>query len=524
MKKRLALALCFSIVLTVLVSCKPSKDTATIGTSSGGSTSSKTSSLNSSKTESKSESAVSSQALSQAASQSVSKAASQAPVVSQPSVATGPQIDSDVWNVRLPDFASANNDAIAAGDKVGFIGDSITHGSAGISYYAMFMTYMATRYPDKKIEAYNFGRSGGSTGDVNTRYPFDMGEFTFNKAFILMGMNDRSTATATYEQRMGALMDTLKSKNIKTMLLSTTIYDDQRDSSSNTDNTSTSNLTKISDSIKKMAQERGLSFTNLYKSLRDCNTTLLAKTPSLGVINTDRIHPNETGHYIMMYNIMRNLNMSGEVATVVINGSNASVSKASNCTVDSARYIGANLHFNYQAKALPLPATNGYKTIMNNGLFDLEGNINREIISVTGLAAGNYDLEAGGTVLGTYTAAQLAAGVNIAGMASAPGQKKAVKVNSIVNTISSKETKIRDMKLAEYDGRIKGGKTTVEDIKQWLRDNRASAYNAYIQGLYDTYINEIDKLPTYRNDINTYREKLYKENKPDIYEIRIVKK
>lgn len=435
-----------------------------------------------------------------------------------------PSIDGEVWKVPLEDFDKANNNAFIPGDKIAFIGDSITHHMAGTSYYSLFMAYMATRYPFRKIEAYNFGRSGEGISGTNIRYPYDMQELSFNKAFILMGMNNRSTQPASFEVEYKKLLDTLKGGNIYVNLLSTTIYDDKLVNPSIAANEdSASALMSLNQVIKNLAAERGLGFVNLYKSMLDCNQIKLSKTPGEGIIMGDRVHPTAEGHVVMFYNLVRNLNLSGEVATVEIDYGKGSLIRKSNADVTNLKTGNNTVSYQYRAHSLPMPITQDYLAVKADGMFDIDSFMNREIIKVKGLEAGDYIVKAKGIALGAYTADQLSAGINIAFNAKSPNQQKASSVNTTVKLISGKETLIRDIKFAEYDAITKGKKTTISERIGWLQSNKVNVSEG-TQKFYDEYIKNIERLDEHREELLSLREKLYEENKADEFEITIVKK
>jgi len=73
------------------------------------------------------------------------------------------------------------------GDKVCFIGDSITHGG---QYHVQILLYYLTRFPDRKFEAYNCGVSGDYAGGVLRRYDWDIKPHNPTISTIMLGMND----------------------------------------------------------------------------------------------------------------------------------------------------------------------------------------------------------------------------------------------------------------------------------------------------------------------------------------------
>ena len=125
--------------------------------------------------------------------------------------------------------------------------------------------------------------------------------------------------------------------------------------------------------------------------------------------------------------------VGGLVSEVELNADGTTV-KSENATVSGVNAANGGISYTYLANSLPMPNNASYKQLAAIGGVDMS-KYNSEIIRVTGLASGTYELKMDGVLLGTYTAAQLAAGVNIAELASNPAQAQA---NAVYNYISGK--------------------------------------------------------------------------------------
>lgn len=73
------------------------------------------------------------------------------------------------------------------GDRVCFLGDSITH--TGL-YHRMIYDYYLTRFPDRTIRFVNAGVAGDSAGGAMSRLQEDVFSKAPTTVVVMLGMND----------------------------------------------------------------------------------------------------------------------------------------------------------------------------------------------------------------------------------------------------------------------------------------------------------------------------------------------
>src|SRR5690554_2172601 len=78
-----------------------------------------------------------------------------------------------------------------AGDKVNFIGNSITH-SGGFHNHVLL--YYATRFPNEEIMFLNAGISGDNANDIFRRLEDDIIPLKADWSIVMVGMNDVNRA------------------------------------------------------------------------------------------------------------------------------------------------------------------------------------------------------------------------------------------------------------------------------------------------------------------------------------------
>ena len=100
---------------------------------------------------------------------------------------------------------------------------------------------------------------------------------------------------------------------------------------------------------------------------------------------------------------------------MAIDGRGGTVAAAVNAAVTGVERSGGTLRWTATENALPLPLNPGNATAaLLEKLTGIEEELNREQLTVTGLAAGLYTLSIDGKPLGHFTASDLAAGINLA--------------------------------------------------------------------------------------------------------------
>ncbi|MDB6072989.1 MAG: GDSL-like Lipase/Acylhydrolase, partial [Verrucomicrobiaceae bacterium] len=114
------------------------------------------------------------------------------------------------------------------GDRVIFIGDSITHQCLYTQYVENFYY---TRYPNLHVHFRNAGVGGDRAQDALDRFDDDIASFKPTVATVLLGMNDGSyrdfdqATFDTYKRDMTTLLDKLDALKVRVFLAGPTMFD-----------------------------------------------------------------------------------------------------------------------------------------------------------------------------------------------------------------------------------------------------------------------------------------------------------
>ena len=313
------------------------------------------------------------------------------------------------------------------GDRWTVVGDSITQGGA---YSAWVYLYYLTRFPDRKIELMNAGNSGDSAGGALVRYNWDIQAKKSTVATVMFGMNDvgrglydtnpatpeiaarRASSLQGYRDNMTKLADRLKVDGTRIIFLGPSIYDETAKGVRPPQTGVNGALGECAKFMRKLAGDKGGTIIDFNGPMTALNARILAKDPSLNIIRPDRVHPNDLGHFVMSYLFLKAQQAPGTVSNVCINAGKSRVETAENATVNSLVVTKDGITFGLTEKALPYPVGKEFEKVLAWVPFQEE--LNREMLKVGGLAAGDYQLSIDGKGVRRYNATELSKGVNLA--------------------------------------------------------------------------------------------------------------
>ncbi len=348
------------------------------------------------------------------------------------------------------------------GDRIAFIGDSITHGG---QYHLCVFAYYVTRFPDVKITYFNNGLNGDVAKGAIRRFDSDIMITQPNRAVIMLGMNDirRSEYKSenpdemtrirlqgfieTYKQDMETLTDLLLEKNIPAILIGPSIYDNTLDSPGGHSFGANEALAKCSALLKTMAAEKGLGYVDFNAPMLMANRVVQRDNPRATIVSSDRVHPGPVGTLMMAYLLLKGQGVPAEVAVVEVDVAEPNRTKATNCTLSAMETATDRVSYDYLPAALPFPAVGHYQE--TDRVIPFTDELNREMITVHGLKDGVYKLEMDGIEVGRFTAGELSEGINIAIAPRNPGQRQSQTVMKSIMARVAIEQNVRRMRECE---------------------------------------------------------------------------
>ena len=428
--------------------------------------------------------------------------------------------------------------------KIVFMGDSITNAAEYVIY---FDSFLKTRFPHQQTEVILAGNDGDTVAAMLQRYDDDVVSKGATDVYILFGANDinrglypggtqeqKDKAIAAYVENLEKLFGKLKESGIRNVTLLTAPALDERDykgAASNKREGISEGMSTIAQKVIGLGKKYGIKVIDLYSA----TTKILNARKNSGeveIIKTDRIHPNRVGHFVIANEIIKSQYGSyGLVASVEIDASAKTVMAKNASTSDLAAEDGG-VSYTYTANALPMgiDSPNITEAVEGNGYSDAEekypefvdftSRMNREIIKVTGLAEGTYDVAFDGKTIASYSAEELAKGVNIATLSENPGQ---IKAKAVVDSFMKNywtQTKVRRCEtrftILKQEGMSGADKAT---LTQWVDTTYPSGH--VLRAYWTSFLGLYEDFDIYKNQWDRLERNAYKLAQPGTYTVTI---
>ncbi len=352
---------------------------------------------------------------------------------------------------------------IKDGDTVVFYGDSITDQRL---YTTFTESYIVTRFPRMQVKFVHSGWggdrvSGGGGGPVDRRIDRDVVAYKPTVVTIMLGMNDghyRANDPETFSTFASGYADIVK--RIKTALPGVRItviepspYDDVTrppvfEGGYN------AVLLRYSGYLKQLAGDENLNLADLNTDV----VAALAKANATDPVNAqkiipDRVHPGAAGHLLMAEGLLKAWKAPALVSEVEIDAASGKALRSEGTEVSGVEANAKGVSWTQADHALPLAADWSDPLVkLAASSSDVVEALDREPLRVKGLAAGTYELTIDGDVVKSFTAEELAAGINLATLTT-PMLKQAMSVAKLTldhNNIHFARWRTVQVPLANY--------------------------------------------------------------------------
>jgi lysophospholipase L1-like esterase len=430
------------------------------------------------------------------------------------------------------------------GERVCFIGDSITHGDPNTpDYHELIYLYYLTRFPDRKIAIFDRGISGDSAQGAIQRFKTDMAPCHATVSTIMLGMNDvgrplyeGSSPTCTpevqakrdarlklYREKMEALCRLVVDSGSRLVLLTPSPYD-QVTKSAAADLLDpgawrvNDGLVRFSEAVRELAKQFNAPVVDMNGGTLAVLERLHQKDPTRALCARDRVHPNVGGHWVMAYLFLKGQNAPAVVSAVTIDAAGAKVVEQVNGAVSELAAANGAVRFILAAKALPFPTDEVGPRNVN--IVPFMDEFNRETLRVTSLRPGAYTLGIDGVAVGDYDAAQLAAGVNLAENLRTPQHRQATQVAAVNRQRDNLSCKLRGLALIEFTqlNRFKGDKTDMAKVRAFfdevLAGMEGKSWHPFFKGQFDNYLRDKPEEAKIQAEIAGLEKDLYQINQP----------
>jgi lysophospholipase L1-like esterase len=323
-------------------------------------------------------------------------------------------------------------------DRVVFYGDSITDQRL---YTTFVESYVVTRFPGLDVAFTHSGWggdrvSGGGGGPIELRLSRDVYPYNPTVITIMLGMNDGGYRPFDdelfnrYKTGYEHILDSIKENapRCRVTIIQPSPYDDVTRAPLFVGGYNAT-LLRYSDYLRGLASARRLDIADLntpvvsmLKRANDIDKDQASK------ILPDRVHPAAAGHLIMAEALLKSWNAPALVSEVNLDATGKVETK--NAAVTDVK-TGPVLSWTEKESSLPMPLDPSDKLLaLALRASDFVDALDREMLRVTGLAAGNYQLKIDGLVAGAFTNVDLDRGVNLAA-ADTPMLRQALDVHAL---------------------------------------------------------------------------------------------
>ena len=201
-----------------------------------------------------------------------------------------------------------------AGDRVVFVGNSITEGG---HYHSYIWLYYMTRFPDQRMQMYSAGIGGDASWDMLKRLEEDAYAKKPTVLTLTFGMNDsgyyeyfRDDAAQFVEKQLQRVDTTFQAMQkimkghpeTEVVLIGGSPYDETW---KNADNKPFPNKNETIRKIIGMqidaAKKNNWAFVDFHNPILQINAEQQAKNPEFTLMQGDRIHPDNDGNMLMAY-------------------------------------------------------------------------------------------------------------------------------------------------------------------------------------------------------------------------------
>jgi lysophospholipase L1-like esterase len=197
------------------------------------------------------------------------------------------------------------------GDKVIFLGDSITQGGEGkAGYITVFRKALEDHHKDLGIEVVNAGISGNKVPDLQNRLKKDVLDKKPTIVVIYIGINDvwhgekdpaNGTSKDKFESGLKDIIKQIQDGGAKVILCTPSVIGEKKPGTNDLD----AKLDEYSDISRAVAKEMKVPLCDLRKAFMDYLKANNKDDKEKGILTNDRVHLNEAGNKLVAETILK---------------------------------------------------------------------------------------------------------------------------------------------------------------------------------------------------------------------------
>ena len=317
------------------------------------------------------------------------------------------------------------------GDRIVFLGDSITEQYQYSTYLELYLT---TRFPDGKMTFLNAGIGGDTANGGAGRFQAQVLDEKPTCVTINFGMNDggygkfNPGGQKVFVEKTEAMLKMAKDAKVRVALLSPNAVD-RRNKSNGAEYVETQK--QFYAPLKDLAGKYEMSFVDQYAITRAATDRMEVDDPMAAKAKPyyDGFHTSPPGGMLMAHAILTGLKAPAKVSDVSLDANGMGF--MTGCKVTEMKFTPTAVSFTRLDESLPMPVQKDWLPMLpyTNELKDL----NYYGLAVPGLKDGDYTVSIDGVAVGTYSAKELSGGVNLGNATAGPVWEQGNKVLQAIN-------------------------------------------------------------------------------------------
>ena len=214
--------------------------------------------------------------------------------------------------------ADAAEPKLKAGERIVFLGDSITQaGAAPGGYVTLVKETIAKNQPDAKIAVIGAGISGNKVPDLEKRLDKDVLSHKPTLVVIYIGINDvwhsqngKGTPKDVYEKGLRSLIERIGDAGARVILCTPSVIGEKADGSNPLDGM----LAEYCDISRAVAKESGTQLLDLRKAFLKHLEQHNKAGDEKGILTTDGVHLNPGGNQFVAAEVLAALAGGGDAS------------------------------------------------------------------------------------------------------------------------------------------------------------------------------------------------------------------
>ena len=219
-----------------------------------------------------------------------------------------------VTAVSVTAFAADNTPVpLKKGDRIVFLGDSITQGGVGPKgYITLVKTALAEKHKDLNIEVIGAGISGNKVPDLQRRLEKDVIGKKPTIVVIYIGINDvwhgendpaKGTSKENFEAGLKEVIGKCTGAGARVLLCTPSVIGEKNDGSNKLD----PKLDEYSEVSRKVAKDLNVQLCDLRKAFLEHLKKNNAENKEKAILTGDGVHLNEAGNKFVAEFMLKNL-------------------------------------------------------------------------------------------------------------------------------------------------------------------------------------------------------------------------